>query len=748
MKRILSLLVVLALVLSMVPSVFATTGTEEVPVDLTQDLVYEGDFSATVTIPAGTTGYYEAYRVGGMIMSINGVEQGVCTTEGVMMSYKWSIANTGAEAAEYVITVAFPVGSQNNPAELLTGMANYATIEKGSQGYFFTWTAPAAGALTLEFYAEDANWSPLGWTYAVNNLTTYVYGDTQTSASEPVVNPAELTVAAGDQIEIMVNTFDPADSWNAPAGSVSVTATFICTEHGETKVEDSYAGYHNVVCTLCGTVVNTEDHVYVDDVCACEAIRPGTQANPHDLTNDLLYEGDYSATITVPAGVTYYCMAYRVNGMIMSINGVEQGVCTTMGMFAPYTWELTNSGTEDATYVVTVAFPVGNMENPDTLVVGENNAQIQAGSMGYFYNWTAPAAGTLTITMPAGNWTYTVNNLTASAYGDSQYSNSDPVVNPAVITVAAGDEIELVVNTFDPEAPWDMPAGTLMITAAFQPDVVLNGWVQEGEKWAYYDNGTMLTNAWTKDSHDWVFLGTDGYMVTNAWAKDSHGWCYMGADGYMVKSKWVQDSKGWCYLNNQGYMVTSQWVKDSYDWCYVNGAGYMVTNAWAKDSHGWCYLGENGYMVKSKWVQDSIGWCYLDAQGYMVYNQWVKDAYGWCYVDDSGYMVYNQWVKDSKGWCFVGEEGYMVYNYVVLNTVTGDIYYIDVNGYMVSDYWLGEGNDWLYFDSDGALVVSDWVRYNGNWYYMGDDGLMVYNTSLTIGGKTYQFNASGICTNP
>ena len=123
----------------------------------------------------------------------------------------------------------------------------------------------------------------------------------------------------------------------------------------------------------------------------------------------------------------------------------------------------------------------------------------------------------------------------------------------------------------------------------FDEPVVNDGWVNEGGKWAYYENGVR---------------------ITNKWVKDSVGWCYLGADGYCVTNKWVADSVGWCYLDGQGRMVTNKWVMDSVGWCYLGADGYCVTNKWVADSKGWCYLDSNGRMVTNKWVKDSVGWCY------------------------------------------------------------------------------------------------------------------------------------------
>jgi len=211
----------------------------------------------------------------------------------------------------------------------------------------------------------------------------------------------------------------------------------------------------------------------------------------------------------------------------------------------------------------------------------------------------------------------------------------------------------------------------------FDEPVVNDGWVNEGGKWAYYQNGAKVTNKWMKDSVGWCYLGADGYCVTNKWVADSVGWCYLDGNGRMVTNKWVMDSVGWCYLGADGYCVTNKWVADSVGWCYLDGNGRMVTNKWVMDSVGWCYLGADGYCVTNKWVADSKGWCYLDASGRMVTNKWVADSKGWCYIGKDGYCLTNTWVQDSKGWCYLDANGRMVYN----TWVGGD--YVGADGYWV-----------------------------------------------------------------
>ena len=394
-------------------------GTEENPVEVTfeMNMTYtEG--TATVTIPANTTYYCSAYGIGGMLLSINDGE-GTMMSGNPRMPVIFPVENTTDAEATFTLVIRTPLGAMNNPAALADG-ANVANIAAGSQGYFYTWTAPADGKLTVEISATT------GWTYAINNLTTSTYGDTQWSDSDPVVNPATLDVTKGDELQIMVNTYDPADQWNAPAGAVTVTTSFAAL---------------------------------------------GSVENPIDLTADLLYENDFSATVTIPAGETYNFVAYRVGGMLMSVNGGDKVLCSTMGMMAPYAWTITNDGNADAEYVIEVSYPVGSQMNPEELADGTNVLLIEAGNeQGHYYTWTAPARGTLTIDIGAETgWTYTINNLTTGIYGDQQWSDSEPVVNTAVIEVSEGDELEIIVNTYDPADMWNNPAGEIALNTTFEP---------------------------------------------------------------------------------------------------------------------------------------------------------------------------------------------------------------------------------------------------------------------------------------
>ncbi len=115
----------------------------------------------------------------------------------------------------------------------------------------------------------------------------------------------------------------------------------------------------------------------------------------------------------------------------------------------------------------------GSYDCPAEAVLGENAAPVENGN-GYTYNWTAPEEGTVTVTMDdADGWQYNVNVIPADEedygsyiYGDTHWSDDDPVVASESFPVNEGDKVVVTVNTYDP-ASWQGPSGTVNWTLSF-----------------------------------------------------------------------------------------------------------------------------------------------------------------------------------------------------------------------------------------------------------------------------------------
>ena len=125
-------------------------------------------------------------------------------------------------AAKVTVTSTFtyPLGSQMNPAKLTIGDWNYAAIEEGNMdGYLFNWTAAQDGLLEINLSENEG-----GWVAQLNNMTAGFYGDMRFSDDDG--DPGMMIfVSKGDEIQLMVNTYDP-DSWVNPAGEIVVGCGF------------------------------------------------------------------------------------------------------------------------------------------------------------------------------------------------------------------------------------------------------------------------------------------------------------------------------------------------------------------------------------------------------------------------------------------------------------------------------------------------------------------------------------------
>jgi len=301
----------------------------------------------------------------------------------------------------------------------LVVLEDISTIEvalaEGSDGMIYQWTPAANCNLSLSYTAPEGT----------DITVTVTQGEATATAAEGAV---ALDVWADQVVEIEVSE----------AAGLAAEFTIEGTDFavpGSDENNGIFLGQMENTVTAAGTTFSG---------------------------NTTWYQGYFSGTVMTITGTGAYNVTY--NGeTIAAVDGVVSTAVASSNPRMPVVFAIDTVGE----YTISFAYPAGSQSNPATLVMGENTASIEAGSQGYYYNWTAEQDGTLTITMPAGDWTYVINNLTSGVYGDTQWSDSDPVVNPAEVEVKAGDMIEIIVNSYDPNNMWSNPAADLVITAAF-----------------------------------------------------------------------------------------------------------------------------------------------------------------------------------------------------------------------------------------------------------------------------------------
>ncbi len=424
--------------LSFTAAIDEIVGTEDSPI-----MIQDPSVPFTTEVPAGKMLYYAGYihdmtmtaeNVQGAAVILNNVTYAADANGLLVVKFPaaesvgrpapvvFVLSNGTEQDAVYTLNFAYPVGSLDNPAELVLG-ENTATVEADKpEGYNFAWEAAEPGTLTVTM--EGSNWQ-----YVINNETAGFYGDLCDASQDPSTAQVTLEVAAGDRISLNVNGFDPDDVWSYPGGTITFTAAF------ESAM--------------------------------------GTQTNP------ILNYGQFPiVTDTIPAGGSLYYQVYGAAGMELTVEDADaqltvDGEAFTCGSVIPgdprnpVLLGITNQGTVPKVFTLHVNYPLGSFNNPAALNIGENKASVDANSAdGYNYTWEATGNGLLTLTMNSTDWQYTMNNETTGAYGSAHWSDEDPKVSAETIQVHVGDKISVNVNTYTP-GEWDTPAGTVAFTASF-----------------------------------------------------------------------------------------------------------------------------------------------------------------------------------------------------------------------------------------------------------------------------------------
>ncbi len=331
----------------------------------------------------------------------------------------------------------------------------------------------------------------------------------------------------------------------------------ICDHENATKTDPTCQSPSVSTCPDCGETWDWEDQIDHDaGTCSLCAIQVALDPANETVVTQTQNAGDVYYMLTGIGGTNVEisgegltAVTYTVRGQEVSVDVVE-GTATLKSLSGmSITIKVTGSG--DISFKAYT--PVGTVDNPAALVIGENTATVDAGSWdGYLFNWTATCDGTLVLAMPTDmGWQYTWGNVTTGNQGNMVDSTMTDV---AGIAVSAGDELTISVNTFDPDDAWNTPAGTITFTASFEhtitileavaPTCTTTG-LTEGQTCACGENNVaqktvdMLAHnyEYTNNGDDHTKTCTVGGESTNEAHAYVDGTCACGAtEGPMVDS--------------------------------------------------------------------------------------------------------------------------------------------------------------------------------------------------------------------
>ena len=571
-------------------------GTEQNPIAL-QELsnpvtntgtVYYSAFFNGATMEVTGDGDFTVLLDGNTLTPADGVVSQLIQTGNPRMPAVFAIVGDG----EFSVSFTYPAGHQMNPAPLVLGV-NTATQTAGASDYYYQWTAPGTGELTVSMDAS-AN-----WLYSVSNQTTGVASDIHWSDDETPVYAETLTVSEGDVILVTVNTYDPADMFQNPAGDVVTTAAFVWT-------------------------------------LPCESFTTAPVAASGSW-NYRLASPD-SATLTIENA-----NAYVIYGNTTYGPDSEGKVTVALGSEAEAELTIGNMNTADAeSFEVSVSWPVGSKRNPQELrfrfPMNQTLNLAEGDTDGYYYVLHPSLTGTLTLTRRS-------NGVEAEAYTVVvDRNNGEEILTPAedddtktIQVYVFPDDALLIHVQAAPDAEGNYPAvSNIRINGTFVQDYTTytvtfdpNGGTLTGEATAESSNGKLPALPADPVRADYKFLGwfdavEGGNQLTTATSIKSDMTVY--ARWEKIEYNITFDARGGV-LEGEATLRTENYLLASLP--EVSMAGYTF--------QGWFDLPAGGNQITS-------GTVFTDHT--TVYAQWKSDNAG----GDTGEMItYQVSVVNEKG---------------------------------------------------------------------------------------------------
>ena len=231
---------------------------------------------------------------------------------------------------------------------------------------------------------------------------------------------------------------------------------------------------NNTTTTTTTTQPDHGDELLPDDE------RDGSKDLPFEIGSALEFDAVVKA-----GGVTYYDV-FRVGGTILTLESADatieyegtvytpvDGVISfpvfTDDILNPVKLAIGNTGSADATFKVTFAYPKGTLLNPYELTLGEVVTVIEEGNeSGVVYLYTATEEGTFSVqdkSITKGqSYDIEVYNLTS---GVNRTLNEDSVDGVVSVDAAKGDEIRVTYLVL-PNDKNEYPSVTLKSVAGFK----------------------------------------------------------------------------------------------------------------------------------------------------------------------------------------------------------------------------------------------------------------------------------------
>ncbi len=324
-------------------------GSEENPLE------FGGVTEFEVTVGADQEIYCNIYKVSGMTMKVESKnvyivygedtiypENGVITlpivTPDTFTPALIGFGNAGSKEETFKVNFVYEPGTAGNPHTLPVGAFTTNVAEGNEQGVFYTYKATENGDLIVECLGVSQG---VKYDYVLYNLDTYVY---KTLSADGIMDDDSgnvsfsIAVSKGDVVQLTMNTL-PDDSNVYPAGVFDTYVYLRVQEEtanpGQGEGEEdgneggSQGGEEGTVTPTVTPVPSNKDVTYtatVTDDLGTPISGVSVKIDSVSLTTDasgvvstVLKEGNYTVTVTIPAGYLKGTTQYQVTASKPSV---------------------------------------------------------------------------------------------------------------------------------------------------------------------------------------------------------------------------------------------------------------------------------------------------------------------------------------------------------------------------------------------------------------------------------------------
>ena len=308
------------------------------------------------------------------------------------------------------------------------------------------------------------------------------------------------------------------------------------------------------------------------------------------------------------------------------------------------------------------------------------------------------------------------------------------VTEPSEEEILPEEEDDIIPEVEEPE-PEDTD---IIIEVEDETSVeVSDGWIKDGDKWYYYQDGEPVTGLKTIKGKTYYF-DTDGQMKTGQVylynSEVQHFVSYFFDENGVMQTGFVTYDGALYYHDENGRGVDAGWYEIDGKRYYCNDYGY-VRRGTMFNVDGDAYATDDDGVMRTGWYrQDIYSLYYYDEEGKGCC------AEGWKKIDGKWYYFEKKSTYDSVPSTVV--TGYLTDN--------GNTYYFDENGVMQTGWKLlnvSGSQRWTYFKSSGAMIGEGWQKINNKWYYFNE--LSGVNRLITDGvykidDEYYCFDKNGV----